>query len=531
VAAELIQIDEPTLRGLQARLQEAQEHDLSLSAEDKQLLLDALMTLAHVQERLNDSDITLHKLRKLLGMVQASEKLKDLASADKDETPSPGSPSRRTARARPAAPPPSSPAVVHHPLQGLQKGDTCPACEIGKLYKFEPARLLRISGSSPLTAVQHICERLRCNACGEYFTAPLPDDVKADGEPQQKYGHSARSVMAIHKYFGGSPFYRQGSLQQLFGMPVSASTVFDQCEAVADAGLPVFNHLKKGAAGATHYQIDDTPHKILDQAPVMKKQRHSDKERLRTGVYCSGMIATLPSGQDIVLFNTDIGHAGEWIDDILRLRPVGLPWPSVMSDALASNHVTVIEVIRTLCNAHGRRQFVDVIAHFPVEVKALLEQYARIWQHETHVEKEKLSRAERLAYHREHSLPVMQYLKSWGEEALTSERVEENSGLGKALRYFNKHFEGLSGFCTHEGAKLDNNDMEQQLKLVARNRKNAHFFKTAVGAAVGDVLTSLIATSARAGINAFDYLNALQCNQVSVKAHPELWMPWNFAKN
>lgn len=119
----------------------------------------------------------------------------------------------------------------------------------------------------------------------------------------------------------------------------------------------------------------------------------------------------------------------------------------------------------------------------------------------------------------------------WGEEALASERVEENSGLGKALRYFNKHFEGLSRFCTHEGAKLDNNAMEQQLKLVARNRKNAHFFKSAIGAVVGDVITSLIATSVQAGVNAFEYLNALQRNPVSVKSNPELWMPWCFEKN
>lgn len=314
-------------------------------------------------------------------------------------------------------------------------------------------------------------------------------------------------------------------------MPVSASTVFDQCEAVADAGLPIFNQMKKGAAGAVHYHIDDTPHKILDQTPVMKKQRRSDQERLRTGVYCSGMIATLAAGDEIILFNTDIGHAGEWIDDILRLRPCGLLQPLVMSDALASNHVTVIEVIRTLCNAHGRRQFVDVMAHFPVEVQALLEQYARIWQHETQVKNENLSAAERFAYHQEHSLPIMRSLQSWGEEALASERVEENSGLGKALRYFNKHFEGLSGFCTHKGAKLDNNDMEQQLKLVARNRKNAHFFKSTVGAAVGDVLTSLIATSTRAGVNAFEYLNVLQRNPVCVKTHPELWMPWNYTQN
>jgi hypothetical protein len=42
-------------------------------------------------------------------------------------------------------------------------------------------------------------ERLRCNTCGAYFTADLPDEVKADGDVNQKYGYSARSIMAIAK--------------------------------------------------------------------------------------------------------------------------------------------------------------------------------------------------------------------------------------------------------------------------------------------------------------------------------------------
>ncbi len=136
----------------------------------------------------------------------------------------------------------------------------------------------------------------------------------------------------------------------------------------------------------------------------MKKQRLPDQERLHTGVYYSGMIATLASGPDIILFNTDIGHAGEWIDEILRLRPGGLAPPQVMSDALLSNHVTVT----------------DVMSHFPVDVKALLEPYAFIWQHETQVEKDKLSASERLAYHQQHSLPVKQHFQMWGEEVLAS---------------------------------------------------------------------------------------------------------------
>jgi hypothetical protein len=43
----------------------------------------------------------------------------------------------------------------------------------------------------------------------------------------------------------------------------------------------------------------------------------------------------------VVLFQTNIGHAGEWIDTILALRDSALPAPLVMSDALTSNHARV----------------------------------------------------------------------------------------------------------------------------------------------------------------------------------------------
>nr|WP_244896807.1 IS66 family transposase [Vibrio panuliri] len=49
--------------------------------------------------------------------------------------------------------------------------------------------------------------------------------------------------------------------------------------------------------------------------------------------------------------------------------------------------------------------------------------------------------------------------------------VEENSGLGKAVSYFNKHYGGLTAFCRLKVVQLDNNWAEEALKLVGRNRK------------------------------------------------------------
>lgn len=536
-------IDAEALDSLMQRVAEAKEYNLALSAEDNQLLLDALMTLAHLQERLANNDITLHKLRKLLGIVKSSEKLSHILpqSADNNgDSPVQAVKEERKARSRVDKQrakrqrslnrkPKVSPKIESHALVDLKKGDPCPACDKGKLYKYEPAQLVRITGHSPYTPVLHLSERLRCNACGDFFTALLPDAVKIDGDEQQKYGYSARTLMALNKYFAGSPFYRQESLQELLGVSITASTVYDQCEYVANALFPIFICLLKMAASASHYHLDDTTNRIINQVPIEKKKRNSDKTHLRSGIYTSGVIATLDSGHDIVLFKTNIGHAGEFIDEILTERLPNKPPPTLMSDALSSNTPTVVsEVTRSLCNAHGRRQFVDVLHHFPKEVDFVLKNYKIIWENEDKIAEKKLSATERLNYHREHSLPIMNAIRRWGNDLLSGEIVEENSGLGKAIRYFEKHYNGLTAFCTYEGAKLDNNVMEAQLKLVVRGRKNSHFYKTLAGSSVADVIMSMIATAAKAGINVFDYFNAIQRNSKQVKSQPESWLPWNF---
>ena len=60
------------------------------------------------------------------------------------------------------------------------------------------------------------------------------------------------------------------------------------------------------------------------------------------------------------------------------------------------------------------------------------------------------------------------------------------------------------------------------------NRKNALFYRTLVGAHVGDVFMSLIHTAELNDIAPFEYLVALQRNAVALAAHPAAWMPWTF---
>jgi transposase len=524
------EINEKELDELIERIQAAIDNDLSLSVADMQLLLNALMTLAHLHERMADNDITLHKLRKLAGIVNASEKFKNIAPGSlKGKKKKKTSPGNSKNKSRGDASSEVEHQCCHHKLEGDQKGQICPECERGKLYKYEPATHFRISGQSPLLCTKHIIERLRCNACGVYFTAPTTEEARQDGSVQQTYGYSARALMAIYKYYAGNPFYRQQSLQNLFAMPVSASTVFDQCEHLANDVQPVMQHLMTLSASAVHYHLDDTTNRILNQGTIDKPDRKTGKLKKRSGIYTSGIIATLKEAQQVVLFQTNIGHAGEWIDEILMQRPSGVSPLLVMCDALSRNFPTKIKDYHlTLCNAHARREFVDVFHHFPDKVNWVLERYGGIWENDDYCKTHDLSPQARCDHHAEQSLPIMEAIRLWAEQQLDTEQVEENSGLGKAMAYYLRHFEALTGFCRIPGAQLDNNEMEAALKLIIRGRKNSLFFKTLAGAAVADVLTSLIATSVKAGINVFDYFVILQRHADEVKNSPQLYLPWNY---
>jgi hypothetical protein len=60
------------------------------------------------------------------------------------------------------------------------------------------------------------------------------------------------------------------------------------------------------------------------------------------------------------------------------------------------------------------------------------------------------------------------------------------------------------------------------------HRKNSLFYKTLNGAHVGDAFMSLIHTAELNGVDAFDYLVALQRHHERVADNPGDWMPWTY---
>jgi transposase len=248
-------------------------------------------------------------------------------------------------------------------------------------------------------------------------------------------------------------------------------------------------------------------------------------------VFTSGIVST-QEGRQIALYFTGRQHAGENLRDVLQHRAKDIATPIQMCDALSRNTPKLsdgAEILLANCLAHGRRQFVDIAENFPEPCRYVLETLGEVYKYDAEAREEKLSPAERLALHQQHSGPLMEELHQWLEAQFALKQVEPNSGLGSAINYLLRHWKGLTVFLRDAGAPLDNNICERALKRAVLHRKNALFYRTLHGSEVGDLFMSLIHTCELTGANPFDYLSQLQRHAAELMANPPAWMPWNYA--
>ena len=84
-------------------------------------------------------------------------------------------------------------------IQDLKAGEPCRECPKGRLYPVKKAgTLVRFVGMAPLAAKIYELAKLRCNLCGEVFTAHPPGDVGSE-----KYDETAGAMVAVLKYGSG----------------------------------------------------------------------------------------------------------------------------------------------------------------------------------------------------------------------------------------------------------------------------------------------------------------------------------------
>jgi transposase len=319
----------------------------ALSAEGYRKLRAAIRTLVYVTELLEQKETTLAALRELLCPASTEKTGKVLQQAGirtGERKPGPESASQKPKRA----------AAGH-------------GCG-GKVYaQRDPGVLVRIKGQAPLAATVYELEKLRCNLCGNVYTAAAPPEA---GE--KKYDESAASMIAMLRYGNGFPWNRLENLEDSLGIPLPAAT---QCQIMAETAVPLqpaLEELKRQAAQGKVVHNDNTSMRVLSL------DRDADISPERTGVFTSGLV-WICQQRRMALYFTGCKHAGENLAEVLKQRSAQLPPAIQMCDALSRNVPKLAETLVANCNAHSRRNFVKVTSNFPEECRFVLESLGEVY--------------------------------------------------------------------------------------------------------------------------------------------------------
>jgi len=98
---------------------------------------------------------------------------------------------------------------------------------------------------------------------------------------------------------------------------------------------------------------------------------------------------------------------------------------------LSRNAPPSLRVILANCLAHARRHFIDVVRSFPAECRFVLETLRAVFHHDALALQQELTPEERLRFHQQHRLPLMDGLHLWCQQQFDERRWNRIRGWVK----------------------------------------------------------------------------------------------------
>lgn len=410
---------------------------------------------------------------------------------------------------------------------------TCTCCQ-GKMHKtYSLSKTIVVSVPTLETEVHEI-EQGRCLSCETKVTATTPERLN---QCIGRFHHSAVAALAAMRYQFGIPSLRLETFTSYVGLSIPDSTQWMLFELASNKLLKFYQFLAKEVATGKVQHVDDTFALIIETAKRVEQEKVNalkeglNPDKIRSGIHTTAVVSRFPGG-DICFYSSGLHHAGEIVGKLLAGRDGSIEDEVIlMSDALSHNKSKLktvnVKVNSALCNAHSRRNFYELKDDFQKQVDWLLLMYAEVFKNDKKTKS--LSPAERLAFHKLNSLPIMVEMKNkLIEDMGVNKVVEPNSKLGVAYKYFINHFDDLCAFTRFENAPVTNNLCERILKAAIRHRRNSLFFKNTLGALVADIFMSILISAHHNKINPIQYLTDLLNHADKINQAPRDWLPWNY---
>lgn len=358
-----------------------------------------------------------------------------------------------------------------------------------------------------------------CRRCEEgVVQAPSPARLIEGGLPTE----STVAHVLVSKYADHLPLYRQAQIFSRQGVTLDRSTLAHWVGQASFMLRPVFEALAANLRRSSKLFMDETPAPVLD----------AGRGRTKTGYLWALARDDRPwGGSDppgVVYFYAD-GRGGAHAERFLAGEDEN-GFSGVLQVDGYGGYRRLAEggaITLAFCWAHARRKLYEVEKGSGSAIAAEgLRRIAELYRIESEIRGRPPN--ERLAERTARSTPRLAAFKDWITDARA--RVSGKSRLGEALRYIERHWDGLTRFLEDGRIELDSNAVERSMRPIALTRKNALFAGHDEGARNWGVVASLIETAKLNGVDPHAYLE--RTLRRIVDGHPQSriddLLPWAF---
>jgi transposase len=326
----------------------------------------------------------------------------------------------------------------------------------------------------------------------------------------------------VSKYSEHLPLYRQAQVFARHGVPLDRSTLADWVGRAAFHLTPIVDRMAELLKRSTKLFMDETTAPVLDPG----------RGKVKTGYLWALARDERPFGgadPPGVVFRYAPGRAGLHAEEML----VGFDGVLQVDGFAGYNRLQRAErqggspLKLAYCWSHGRREVIDAMpqAGSPIG-EEILQRIAALYAIEKQIRG--CSPAQRRAVRQDRAKPLIVDLEAFINAH--RQRLSPKSKMGEALAYLANHWEGLCLYLDDGRIEMDNNPVENLIRPLTLNRKNALFAGHDEGAQNWARLASLIGTCKLNGVEPFAYTKATLEALAAGHANSEidLLLPWNF---
>ena len=417
-----------------------------------------------------------------------------LVSAGREAPPHPGSPAgSRAAEAPPAQrkghgrrPLPKSleRRRVVYDLEEAKR--QCPECqeEVKRIGEEVSERLEYVPAS--LVVIQEACQKYACAKGCTVVTASKPMAPIDKGLP----GPGLLAQVAVSKYGDHLPLHRQEEIFQRQGVELPRQTMCDWMRQCAELVSPLFELMKQEVLKSKVMQTDDTPVPVLD--PELPRTR-------------TGRIWTYVGDDQhpYTVYDYTPTRSRDGPEEFLKEFRGYL-----QADAYSGYDHFYKEpergIVEVACWAHSRRRFFEAQSSDLMRSTVMLAYIRLLYDVEREAREKQLKGEACRALRQEKAKPILDDIYAYLERE--QPHVLPKSPEGEAIAYTMSNWKALTRYCEDGDLQIDNNGAERSLRGIAVGRRNWTFYGSDHGGRTAAVLTSLITTSKRLGLNPFAYL-------------------------